>query len=261
MKMKYNYHTHTSRCNHASGEDEEYVLCAIEAGYEEIGFSDHCPWPFQNYVSSIRMGADETEDYVNSIRLLKEKYKDKIRIKLGFECEYFVQYLDWMKELLEKYEFDYIILGHHYSSDEPNGIYNGFLTEPKEIEQYKNDVLHAMDSGLFSYVAHPDLYMRRYPAFDCAAEDAARQIIEKSNETKIPLEYNLLGIDHGKRDGRTGYPYPEFWKLAGEMGATAVIGIDAHDPKAYLDTQLHKQEEEKLKNWGVQLTDKIKFLR
>ena len=29
--IKRNYHTHTKRCGHAIGEDEEYVVNAIEA--------------------------------------------------------------------------------------------------------------------------------------------------------------------------------------------------------------------------------------
>ena len=29
-KITYNYHTHTTRCRHAQGADEEYVLAAIE---------------------------------------------------------------------------------------------------------------------------------------------------------------------------------------------------------------------------------------
>ena len=37
---KTNYHMHTKRCMHASGSDEDYVLAAIEGGYEEIGFSE-----------------------------------------------------------------------------------------------------------------------------------------------------------------------------------------------------------------------------
>ncbi len=39
----YNYHTHTSRCGHAGGSDEEYVQAAIKAGYQILGFSDHAP--------------------------------------------------------------------------------------------------------------------------------------------------------------------------------------------------------------------------
>lgn len=37
---KNNYHTHTTRCYHASGKDEEYVKAAIKAGIKELGFSD-----------------------------------------------------------------------------------------------------------------------------------------------------------------------------------------------------------------------------
>lgn len=38
-----NYHTHTTRCMHAIGSEEEYILAAISAGYTELGFSDHTP--------------------------------------------------------------------------------------------------------------------------------------------------------------------------------------------------------------------------
>ena len=49
--MKYNYHTHTERCFHAKGSDEEFVLAAIEAGFNEIGFADHSPWNFKNFTT------------------------------------------------------------------------------------------------------------------------------------------------------------------------------------------------------------------
>ena len=38
--QKFNYHSHTKRCGHAIGEDEEYVLAAIANGYTKMGFSD-----------------------------------------------------------------------------------------------------------------------------------------------------------------------------------------------------------------------------
>ena len=51
-----NFHTHTRRCMHASGSDEDYVLAAIEAGYEVLGFSDHTPWKYDsNFVANMRM--------------------------------------------------------------------------------------------------------------------------------------------------------------------------------------------------------------
>ena len=43
--MFANYHTHTARCRHASGEDREYVLAAVQSGVKILGFSDHAPFP------------------------------------------------------------------------------------------------------------------------------------------------------------------------------------------------------------------------
>lgn len=36
--MLHNYHTHTARCNHAQGEDRQYVEEAIKAGMKRLGF-------------------------------------------------------------------------------------------------------------------------------------------------------------------------------------------------------------------------------
>ena len=73
----------------AGGEDEEYVLKAIEAGYEVIGFSDHCAWPYEDFVSPIRMKEEKIEEYAESIKKLREKYKDRIEILIGLETEYY----------------------------------------------------------------------------------------------------------------------------------------------------------------------------
>lgn len=257
--MKYNYHTHTFRCHHAKGEDEEYVLKAIEAGYDEIGFSDHCAWPFENFTSPIRMRADEIEEYTESVKLLKEKYKDNISIRLGWECEYFEDHIGWLKDIIKKYGFDYIILGHHYSPYEIGGVYNGNINTKEKTENYKNDILKALDTGLYSYVAHPDLFMRQYGDFDEHCEKTAKEIIAKAIETDTPLEYNLLGFSHGKNDGMVGYPHPEFWRIAGEMGATAVVGIDAHFPEAYFWEDMRNEAFETLEALGVKLTEEIRM--
>lgn len=259
--MKFNYHTHTYRCHHAIGEDEDYVLAAIEAGFDEIGFSDHCAWPYKNFVSGMRMSAEKIEDYVLSVKHLKEKYKDKISIKLGWECEYFEPYIDWLKETAKKYEFDYLILGHHFSPLEKGGDYNGNIKKPRQIKKYKDSVLKAMESGLFSYVAHPDLYMKSYPSFDDHAEKVAKEIISKSIEAGVPLEYNLLGLQYSEMAGKMGYPHLEFWKLAGKMGAKCVIGIDAHKPQSYFETaEKFADARELLEELGLEFASDIKFL-
>ncbi len=247
---------------HAKGSDEDYVKAAMEAGFEEIGFSDHSPWCFENgYVSYMRMDAVELEDYCESIKALKEKYKDKISIRLGLECEYLPKYMPWLKEKINAYGIDYIILGHHFCGDEPGSTYNGNLTTHQELERYYQDILDALDSGMFSYVAHPDIFMRGYPVFDEKCEEITRRIIRKAIETDTPIEYNLLGFSHSVNDGKEGYPYPDFWKIASEYKVKAVVGIDAHSPSAYLDKELFEKGYENLRALGIEITDKIRFFR
>ncbi len=259
---KYNYHTHTERCLHAQGEDEAFVVAAVRAGFDEIGFSDHSPWNFdEGFVSYMRMSAYALEGYCDSVKELREKYKDKISIKLGLECEYFPKYLPWLKEQIKKHSIDYIILGHHFCSDEIGEKYNGNLSSHQELERYCRDILEALDSGMFSYVAHPDIFMRGYPVFDEKCEEITRRIVQKAVETDTPLEYNLLGFSHSVNDGKDGYPYPDFWKIAAEYSPKAVVGIDAHVPSAYLDSELFEKGYENLRQFGIEVTDKIRFFK
>lgn len=118
--MKTNYHTHTTRCMHAVGNDEDYVRSAIKGGFQELGFSDHSPWKYHtDFVSDIRMLPEELPEYVESIRALKEKYRNRISIRIGLECEYFPEYTHWLKEIIREYRLDYILFGnHHYHTDE-----------------------------------------------------------------------------------------------------------------------------------------------
>ena len=86
--MIANYHTHTFRCGHSGNySDEEFVLRAIDAGLKILGFSDHTPWPYLSDFRhpSVRMDITELPSYLASIQMLKEKYKDQIRIYVGLE--------------------------------------------------------------------------------------------------------------------------------------------------------------------------------
>ena len=97
--MLTNYHTHTTRCGHAEGTEEEYILTALRCGFKVLGFSDHTPWAYATpgFVSSIRMLPSQLDDYVLTLRRLREKYADKLHIRIGLEAEYFPAYLGWLK--------------------------------------------------------------------------------------------------------------------------------------------------------------------
>lgn len=71
-----NYHTHTPRCRHAVGNEEEYIAFALERGLRILGFSDHTPYIFPDgYYSSFRMRPEEAEGYFETVRGLRDKYR------------------------------------------------------------------------------------------------------------------------------------------------------------------------------------------
>ena len=112
--MKTSYHNHTPRGHHAFGTEEEFAAAAYAAGYEKFGFSDHTPYPFrEGYVSSVRMSIGEMEGYVRSLLSLRERYKGKMEIYIGFETEYYPQYFDRLLDEYRKYPIDYLLLGQH----------------------------------------------------------------------------------------------------------------------------------------------------
>ena len=208
--MKVNLHTHTYRCGHAKGTDEEYVLAAIEAGYDKLGFADHTPFPYKDgFVNKDKMTVEELPDYIASVNALKEKYKGKIEILLGLECEAVPDFYPFLAEV--KQQMDYLILGSH--GDKRIHPYSGILTEPDQLWTYFDYTVEGMETGLFLYLAHPDVMLGRYPAFDATAAEVSRKLCREANRLGLPIEYNLYGVVKGAKEGCLGYPYDGFRRL------------------------------------------------
>lgn len=232
--MKTNYHTHTYRCKHAVGDDETYVLSAIAAGIEILGFADHCPWPFKSgYHSDIRMEVPMLDDYIENLRRLREKYKERIQIKIGLECEYFEEYMPWLTTTAAQKGLDFLIFGNHFAISEETGsrYFGNYCDTPERLEEYRQSSLRGINSGVFSYFAHPDLFLRTYPAFDERAEKVSYEICRAAAIMDLPLEFNISGFRFAD-ECRRGFPHPDFWRIAAACGNKAIIGYDAHTHSA-----------------------------
>lgn len=234
--MDYNYHTHTARCGHASGEDEDYVRCAIEAGIKHLGFSDHAPFIFPDgFESNWRVPLSKADDYVKSISKLRENYSDKVEINIGFEMEYYEEYFEKMLNIARKHGAEYLILGQHFIYGEHSrGIGSVGPTDSEEhLSRYVDEVIAAMKTGVFSYVAHPDLVC--FTGDDEVYKRHISRLCYASKELNVPLEINMLGIRYKKH-----YPAEKFWQIVGEVGAPVTIGFDSHAPENFLDTDQHE---------------------
>lgn len=260
--MKTNYHTHTTRCHHATGSDEDYVLSAIKGGYQELGFSDHTPWKYHtDYISDIRMTPEELPEYVENLRTLREKYKDRISIRIGLECEYFPDYMHWLKGIIQEYELDYVIFGNHYFHTDEKFPYFGRHTDTVDmLELYEESAIEGMESGLFAYLAHPELFMRSYPQFDRHCKLVSRHICRTAARLHLPLEYNISYESYNETHGITTIPHPDFWEIAAHEGCTAIIGVDAHDNRALENSYYYDRACKTLRTLGIKITDTIPFI-
>lgn len=230
--MRYNFHTHTYHCHHATGTPEEYVLRAIEGGVTEMGFSDHFPFEFPNgTLNPARILVRDVPTYTEEIAYLKQKYADKIKIYLGFEMEYYSELFDEMKAKALEYGAEYLLLGEHYARPESDPTsQHACIPSADEglLAFYTDRVIEAMHTGCFTYVAHPDIW--NFTGDKTFYKIQARRIAEASLTTGIPLEINFLGI----RDGRY-YPKKDFFEIVGEVGAPVTFGFDAHSAHSAFD--------------------------
>lgn len=250
--MKFCYHTHTDRCHHATGADEEYVRAAVDRGVRVLGFSDHAPMPYPDgYVSYYKMLPDELEGYCSSLLHLREKYKDKIEILIGLETEYYPDLWETSLALWRDYPIDYLILGQHFPTKE--GITPSSFASPddEKLIAYTDSVLTAISTGRISYVAHPDLINYTGENKELYIREIDR-IITESMRHGMPVEYNLLGMATHR-----AYPRDLFWKEAARLGAVAVLGCDAHSPDRVANSAEIAKARAYLDGLGIKVIDEI----
>ena len=249
--MLANYHTHTKRCQHASGEDREYVEAAISAGYKILGFADHCPWvyPDKNFVSGIRMAPGDVDGYFYSLESLKKEYAQDIKIYIGFETEHCPDMIPAQDELLKGYPLDYMLCGQHFLGAEYVSFYAGRPHGDEDfLKRYVDTAIDGIKSGRYLYLAHPDLV--NFTGEEMVYRSHMKRLCEALKEENIPVEINVLGLWTGRR-----YPGRRFLELAKETGNTAVIGVDAHAPEHLLNKEAVQKALELTEEFGLKLID------
>ena len=196
--MTYNFHTHTYHCGHATGTPKEYVQRAIACGVTRMGFSDHFPYLCSDgFESSHRVPVAQAKDYVNEICDLREKYRGKIELFVGFEMEYYPDHFEKMLNSAIAYGAQYLIMGEHFIDEEhPNGCHVMTAADSLDfLRRYVKCVCQGIRTKKFTYIAHPDMVL--YAGDASVFQTEMRPICEAALECDVPLELNLLGVrDH-----------------------------------------------------------------
>lgn len=229
--MLADYHTHTPLCHHATGLPIEYARVARERGLAEIGISDHNPMPSR--FDDWRMDIDDFDAYLDMVEAARIELAP-FPVRLGLECDFIPGQENWIEDLAGRNSWDYLIGSVHYIApgwdvDNPKWI-GRFSERPvAEIwELYFDAYEKCISSGLFDFVAHPDLVKK----FGHRPKGDLRRFYEPSVAAAAKngtiIEVSTAGL---RKPAGEIYPAREFLEMAQEAGVGIVISSDAHAPE------------------------------
>ena len=217
-------HNHTTRCNHAEGSVEEYIKRAIALGIDIYGFSEHAPMDFDE---GYRLSFEQMQAYENDILSAREKYKDEIEIRLGYEVDWLPGHMD---DRVLNAKVDYLIGSVHFidkwSFDNPEFIGGWKGRNVDEIWEAYFEATEAMaKSGKFNIVGHLDLIkvFKYLPQKDIRL--LARDSLKAIKRSGMVLEINTAGLR--KPIGEL-YPSKQLLEEAYAMDIPITFGSDAH---------------------------------
>lgn len=249
--MKRNYHTHTKWCRHGTGEIEDFVLEAISKGLKTIAITEHVP--LRDNSERNRMSWEDFYLYDKDFNRVINKYKDKIEIIKGFECEYYKDSLDDYIMFKEKYGYNLLILGHHKVGKlKEIDVFNEKSYEDMLV--YANEVTEALNTGLFDFIAHPDLVLNSYNnnIWDDKSDLVMRKIFKSCQDNDIPVEINMNGLRVNKR-----YPDKNAFRISKDYNLRYLINSDAHRPNELVDEN-YQRALDFAKELDLKVEDKLK---
>ena len=224
------YHIHTTFCNHAYGEMEDYVERAIEIGLEEIGFAEHMPVMPEPHLC---ISYDDLPYYIERVKRLRDRYRDKITIKLGAEIDMDLNRADEIESIIENSGFDYVIGSIHYLDGWPfdqKQYMDKFEKEDIDqiYERFFETIIKAARSGLYDIAGHID-NMKRFgyrPSGDIT--QLYEQVASIMKKMDVAVEINTSGYDNPAGEA---YPSTSFLTVLNQYGVPVTVGSDSHKPE------------------------------
>lgn len=222
------YHLHSNNSFDSNATIESVCEAAIENKINEICFTEH--FSVKEGIKSY--GFLNLKKYSEEIRECREKYKDKLSIKVGIEvCEPH-ENEEELREAIEYILFDFI-LGSVHNFDYNVGLntYMSKNTKEESYSRYFKEVNKVCTSPYIDVVAHLDL-MKRY-AFNTHGNYDFNEYVDMIKEVLTNIIKSGKGIEVNTSTLRSvvneTMPSVDILKLYHELGGTIItVGSDAH---------------------------------
>ncbi len=230
MIPKVDYHMHTTRCGHATGDMRQYVLRAIEVGLTEIGFSEHLPLvtgPAPGYT----MAEDEVDGYVQEVRDLQEEFPD-LTIRLGIEADFVPGFEEHTRAWIERYPFDYVCGSVHFIQgwgfDAPQEQAGWQERNVDDVYRQFCELLRgSARANLFQIIGHCDLVKKYGHRPRQRMLDEWGATASAFQQAGVAVEINTSGL---RKPVQEIYPSEDVLQMLYDHDVPIVFGSDAHAP-------------------------------
>ncbi|CUU46237.1 histidinol-phosphatase HisJ family protein [Clostridium beijerinckii] len=224
--MLADYHMHTSFSDDSTYPMEDEIKKAISLGIDEICFTEHV-----DYGVKVDINCDYIA-YINEFNRCREKYKDKITMKLGIEFGMQEHTIDEFQKDFNEYDFDFVILSCHQVDNKAfwTQDFQKGKTQKEYNEKYYEEILKVIKKyNDYSVLGHLDMINRydkigKYPFKK--VRDIVKEILAHAISQGKGIEINTSCFRYGLDDLT---PSREILKLYRELGGTIItIGSDSH---------------------------------
>ena len=210
---------------------ERYRAVAAERGVEELGIAEHI-YRFQQTLT-VWQHPFWRERATDDLDAYCEFVGNGTDLRLGIEADFVPGREDKMANLLDRYEWDYVVGSIHFLRDEAIDVRGEFdiwrSKDPDKVwRRYFETLGEAARSGMFDILAHPDLVkvwgaegpqpagdLRRY--YELAMDGIA--------DSDVAIEVSTAGLR--KPIGEI-YPTLAFLEMCLEAGRPVALSSDAH---------------------------------
>ncbi len=207
------------------------------------------------------MPPSQLDDYVLTLRGLREKYADKLHIRIGLEAEYFPAYLGWLRKRWSGWTSNIsssAVTTTPPTNRTPEPAASAAAPPPPTAGGMPNRWWKRWKRGFTGIWPTPTSFLNRVTAFDADAEKACRDICAAAARPDIPLEDNMAGLTLQNRpDGSLGYTRDEFWRIAAEYPVKAIMGCDAHAPSELDVVPAIEEKKAFLHSLGIPVLDTL----
>lgn len=261
--MKKDGHSHTEFCPHGSGDDVELMIRkAIKFGFTEYSITEHAPLPpdfQQDYageptgLTEAAMALNDLPAYFKKCRQMQTKYRDQLKINIGFELDFLPSQLAWTKDFWAEYgpQTQDNVLSVHFMQgtaakfwcvddtladfktgllDNQNGdaqaLYGQYLQALLVAAQTDLGPVAPMRLGHMTLIKKFQDYFNLPIKFNATNLALVTQLFSVLKQRHFALDLNTAGLY--KPYCNETYPYSDLISQAKIAGVPLVYGSDAH---------------------------------